>query len=37
VLDRYEAVTSEAVEILRAKNNGVVVNFRRELRDAHAS
>ena len=36
-LDRYDAVTSEAVETLRAKNNGIVVSFRRELRAAHAS
>jgi hypothetical protein len=36
-LDRYDAVTSEAVEILRARNNGVVVSFRRELRDVRAS
>ncbi|HEY5085038.1 MAG TPA: hypothetical protein VII48_10970 [Rhizomicrobium sp.] len=36
-LDRYEAVTSQAVENLRATNNGSVVSFRRELRDAHAS
>ncbi|HEX4118571.1 MAG TPA: hypothetical protein VHX99_07195 [Rhizomicrobium sp.] len=37
VLDRYEAVTSEAVETLRAKNNSVVVSFRRELRDVRVS
>jgi hypothetical protein len=37
VLDRYEAVTSEAVETLRAKNNGSVISFRRELRDVRVS
>jgi hypothetical protein len=36
-LDRYEAVTSQAVENLRAAGNGSVISFRRELRDAHAS
>jgi hypothetical protein len=36
-LDRYEAVTSQAVENLRATHNGSVVSFRRELRAAHAS
>ena len=36
-LDRYEAVTSQAVENLRAKNNGRVISFRRELRDVRAS
>jgi hypothetical protein len=36
-LDRYDAVTSEAVETLCAAHNGSVVSFRRELRDAHAS
>jgi len=35
VLDRYEAVTSQAVENLRTA--GSVISFRRELRDAHAS
>jgi hypothetical protein len=36
-LDRYDAVTSGAVEDLRATNNNSVVSFRRELRDARAS
>ena len=36
-LDRYEAVTSQAVENLRAAGNGSVISFRRELRAAHAS
>ena len=36
-LDRYEAVTSQAVENLRMAGNGSVISFQRELRDAHAS
>jgi|GEM_PF-2115538 len=36
-LDRYEAVTSQAVENLRMAGNGSVISFRHELRDAHAS
>jgi hypothetical protein len=36
-LDRYDAVTCAAVENLRAAHHGSVINFPRELRDAHAS
>ncbi|HXR94560.1 MAG TPA: hypothetical protein VN718_01700 [Rhizomicrobium sp.] len=36
-LDRYDAVTAEAMDELSAAHKGSVVSFRREPRDAHAS